>query len=117
MKGHVHFRHQRLSAYALVFLLPALMAPLPYSLVFQGFVFLVALYHGLLGLTMVIEDYVRMGRNTLILLVRGITVLLMGLVVWYAVSQFMQCQIKVTEFSKPQYNGGVERANRTSREF
>ena len=89
MKGHVHFRHQRLTAYALVVLLPALMAPLPYSLVFQGLVFIIALYHGFLGLTMVIEDYVRKGRGVLIFLVQLITIALMGRVVWYVATQLM----------------------------
>lgn len=85
MRGHVHFRHQRLSAYALIILLPALMLGGPLALFLQALTFIVALYHGLLGLTMVIEDYVRCGRLFLIFLVRVISMGLMAVVVWHAI--------------------------------
>lgn len=82
MKGSTHFRHQRLTALALVVLLFTMMVLGPMSIASQGFVLIVVLYHGLLGMEMVIEDYTRTSRALLILLVRLVTVFLIGVVCW-----------------------------------
>lgn len=83
MKAHVHFRHQRLSAYALVILFPLLFLPLPYAVVWQGLVWIIALYHSLLGLTIIVEDYIRCGQYFVVSVLQAITLLLVLRVIWY----------------------------------
>lgn len=81
MKGHIHFRHQRVSAYILFALLSSSIF-FPFGVFLQGLTLLFALYHSFLGLIMVIEDYTQYGRSTLIFITQFITILLMGIVVW-----------------------------------
>lgn len=81
MKGHLHFRHQRVSAYALFILLISAIF-FPFGRLLQGFMLLIALYHALLGMIIIIEDYIRYGRSALIFVTQLITIFLMGVVVW-----------------------------------
>lgn len=86
MKGHIHYRRQHMSTYAMIMFAPFLVVPCPMLL--QACAWLIALYHGLLGLMVVVEDYVPATWQAMtIRFLQLITSALALRVVWYIAQQ------------------------------
>ena len=87
IKGRTHFKHQRYSALSLVVLALAFVF-FPQNLMVQGLLLILALYHALLGIIMVIEDYVRKNRSISLWGAYIITASLMACVTWRIMHNF-----------------------------